>query len=84
MSLVWEILTDVDHQAGLAIWGPCQLFQPPPNANRRPSAQWELRESAGNRQLERCRIAMELRRNATDVPWDFSWNWWSHGTLGNL
>ena len=26
--------------------GPCQLFQLPPNVNKTPSAQWELRERA--------------------------------------
>jgi len=34
MTLVWEILPDVDHQAGLALWGPCQLFRLRPNANK--------------------------------------------------
>jgi len=33
-----------------------------------PSAQWERRESASIRQLERRRNAMELRRNAVTSP----------------
>ena len=37
-----------------------------------PSAQWELRESSGNHELERCRNAMKLGRNAKvamRTPW---------------
>ena len=31
--------------------------------------QWKRRESASNRQLERCRNAMELRKIAAETPW---------------